>query len=145
MEKGVIRFLNSDGEGSNQISYLKINIYLPWQGKPSETQWNIAFPDKPVFISEFGGEALFGSNEGPTDEAAYWTEEYQANIYKDQIEMFNTIPNLCGLCPWLLFDYRSLGRMNQMYQHGYNRKGLISENRDKKKSWYIMNEYYKTK
>nr|WP_319571272.1 glycoside hydrolase family 2 TIM barrel-domain containing protein [uncultured Draconibacterium sp.] len=121
-----------------------IGWYIPWQGKPSETQWNIAFPDKPVFISEFGGEALYGS-DGPTDEAAYWTEEYQANIYKDQIEMFSTIPNLCGLCPWLLFDYRSLGRMNQMYQNGYNRKGLISENGDKKKSWYIMNEYYKTK
>lgn len=122
-----------------------IGWYIPWQGKPSETKWNIAFPNKPVFISEFGGEALFGNNEGPTDEAAYWTEEYQENIYKDQIEMFNTIPNLCGLCPWLLFDYRSLGRMNQLYQNGYNRKGLLSENGEKKKAWYIMNEYYKTK
>lgn len=122
-----------------------IGWYIPWQGKPSETKWNIAFPNKPVFISEFGGEALFGSNEGPTDEAAYWTEEYQENIYKDQIEMFNTIPDLCGLCPWLLFDYRSLGRMNQLYQNGYNRKGLLSEKGEKKKAWYIMNEYYKTK
>ena len=121
-----------------------IGWYIPWQGKPSETKWNIAFPDKPVFISEFGGEALYGS-KGPTDEAAYWTEEYQANIYKDQIEMFNTVPNLCGLCPWLLFDYRSLGRMNQVYQNGHNRKGLISEKGQKKKAWYIMNEYYKTK
>ena len=122
-----------------------IGWYVPWQGKPSETKWNTAFPDKPVFISEFGGEALFGSNEGPTDEAAYWTEEYQANIYKDQIEMFNTIPNLCGLCPWLLFDYRSLGRMNQVYQNGYNRKGLLSEKGGKKKAWYIMNEYFNEK
>ncbi len=121
-----------------------IGWYIPWQGKPSETKWNIEFPDKPVFISEFGGEALYGS-KGPTDEAAYWTEEYQANIYKDQIEMFKTIPNLCGVCPWLLFDYRSLGRMNQLYQNGYNRKGLISEKGQKKKAWYIMNEYYKTK
>jgi beta-glucuronidase len=121
-----------------------IGWYIPWQGKPSETKWNIVFPNKPVFISEFGGEALYGS-KGPIDEAAYWTEEYQANIYKDQIEMFNTIPNLCGVCPWLLFDYRSLGRMNQVYQNGYNRKGLISEKGQKKKAWYIMNEYYKTK
>ena len=122
-----------------------IGWYIPWQGKPSETKWNVAFPDKPVFISEFGGEAKYGSNDGPTDEAAYWTEEYQANIYKDQIEMFNTVPNLCGICPWLLFDYRSLGRMNQVYQNGYNRKGLISEKGQKKKAWYIMNEYFKGK
>jgi beta-glucuronidase len=122
-----------------------IGWYLPWQGKPSETKWKLVCPDKPVFISEFGGEAKYGSNDGPTDEAASWSEEYQEKIYTDQVEMFNTIPNLCGVCPWLLFDYRSLGRMNQIYQKGYNRKGLLSENGEKKKAWYIMNEYYKGK
>ncbi len=122
-----------------------IGWYIPWQGKPSETKWQIVCPDKPVFISEFGGEALYGNHSGPTDEAAYWTEAYQEKIFIDQTEMFNTIPNLCGVCPWLLFDYRSLGRMNQVYQKGYNRKGLISENGEKKKAWYLMNEYYKRK
>lgn len=122
-----------------------IGWYIPWQGKPSETKWNITFPDKPVFISEFGGEALYGNNHVPADEAAYWSEAYQEKIYKDQVEMFGTIPNLSGVCPWLLFDYRSLGRMNQVYQNGYNRKGLFSENGEKKKAWNVMHEYFKTK
>ena len=122
-----------------------IGWYDPWQGKPSETKWQIAFPDKPVFISEFGGEAKFGNNSAPSDEAAYWTEAYQEKIYTDQTAMFATIPNLCGVCPWILFDYRSLGRMNQVYQNGYNRKGLLSENGEKKKAWYILHEYYKKK
>lgn len=122
-----------------------VGWYKPWQGKPSETKWEVVCPDKPVFISEFGGEAKYGNNEGPVDEAAYWTEEYQRQIYVNQIEMFSSTPNLCGVCPWLLFDYRSLKRMNQAYQNGYNRKGLISENGEKKKAWYIMNEYYKRK
>ncbi len=116
--------------------------YVPWQGNPSNTKWKLAYPDKPIFISEFGGEALYGSNYGPTDEAAYWTEEYQEKIYIDQVEMFNTIPNLSGVCPWLLFDYRSSGRMHPVYQKGYNRKGLLSEKGDKKKAWYIMKKYY---
>ena len=122
-----------------------IGWYVPWQGKPSDTKWKLVYPDKPVFISEFGGEALFGSKYGPTDEAAYWTEEYQENIFRDQIKMFNTVPNLSGVCPWLLFDYRSLGRMHPVYQSGYNRKGLLSEKGEKKKAWYIMNEYYMRK
>ncbi len=122
-----------------------IGWYIPWQGKPSDTKWEIDFPNKPVFISEFGGEALYGNNDLPSDEAFNWTEGYQEQIYKDQIKMFNTIPNLVGVCPWILFDYKSLSRMNQLYQNGYNRKGLISENGEKKKAWYIMNEYYKTK
>lgn len=120
-----------------------IGWYVPWQGKPSETKWKVDFPNKPVFISEFGGEALYGNKNVPKDEAASWSEEYQEQIYKDQIEMFNTIPNLSGVCPWILYDYRSLGRMHPVYQKGYNRKGLISENGKKKKAWYVMYEYYK--
>jgi beta-glucuronidase len=119
-----------------------IGWYVPWQGKPQDTKWKLVV-NKPVIISEFGGEALYGSHYGPTDEAAYWTEEYQEQIYKDQIAMFKTVPNLAGVCPWILVDYRSLGRMHPIYQNGWNRKGLISDRGDKKKSWYILHDYYK--
>lgn len=121
-----------------------IGWYLPWQGKPSDAEWSIAYPDKPVFISEFGGEALYGS-KGPADEAAFWTEAYQAKIYKDQLEMFKTIPNLSGICPWLLFDYKSTNRLHPFYQKGYNRKGLLSEKGNKKKAWFVMKAYYDKK
>ena len=121
-----------------------IGWYDPWQGEPFRVKWEFAYPDKPFFISEFGGEATYGS-KGPVDEAAYWTEEYQEQIYAKQVELFKTIPNLGGVCPWILFDYKSLGRMHPVYQKGYNRKGLLSEKGEKKKAWYIMNEYYKNK
>ncbi|MEP7093061.1 MAG: glycoside hydrolase family 2 TIM barrel-domain containing protein [Flavobacterium sp.] len=120
-----------------------IGWYLPWQGKPEDTKWKL-LANKPVIISEFGGEALYGSNYGPTDEAAYWTEEYQEQIYKDQIAMFKSMPNLAGVCPWILVDYRSLGRMHPVYQKGWNRKGLLSDRGDKKKAWYILHDYYLT-
>jgi len=129
----------------NYVDIIALNEYLgwyvPWQGKPSDTKWKFV-NDKPVFISEFGGEALFGSNLGPKDGAASWSEEYQEKIYQDQIKMFNEVPNLIGVCPWILVDYRSSGRMHPVYQKGYNRKGLISEKGEKKKAWYIMKEYY---
>lgn len=119
-----------------------VGWYIPLQGKPSDTKWNITFPGKPVFISEFGGEALYGNNDGPDDEANFWTEAYLEQIYINQLEMFGTVPNLAGVCPWLLFDYRSLVRMNQVYQKGFNRKGLLDESGQKKKAWYVMNQYF---
>lgn len=118
--------------------------YVPWQGKPSETKWKFEVTNKPVLISEFGGEALYGSNYGPKDEAAYWSEEYQEQIYLDQTEMFKNVPNLAGVCPWLLVDYRSLGRMHPVYQNGWNRKGLLSDRGEKKKAWYTMEAYFKS-
>jgi beta-glucuronidase len=118
-----------------------VGWYVPWQGKPADTKWELNYPDKPIFISEFGAEALYGS-KGPVDEAAFRTEEYQEQIYVDQLKMFSTTPNLCGIAPWLLFDYRSLGRMHPVYQKGFNRKGLLSEKGEKKKAWYVMLEHY---
>ncbi|WP_052691850.1 glycoside hydrolase family 2 protein [Teredinibacter purpureus] len=128
------------------VDILSLNEYLgwyvPWQGKPAETKWKMIDNEKPVFISEFGGESLYGNNDGPINEAASWSEEYQNQIYKDQIEMFTTVPNLVGVAPWLLVDYRSLGRMHPTYQKGYNRKGLLSEKGEKKKAWYTMQKYF---
>ena len=116
--------------------------YVPWQGKPEETKWKLVIKDKPIIISEFGGESLYGSKFGPIDEAAFWTEEYQEKIYEDQIKMFSNVPNLVGVFPWLLVDYRSLGRMHPVYQNGWNRKGLLSDKGDKKKAWYIMKKFF---
>jgi beta-glucuronidase len=125
---------------------LSINEYLgwyePWQGNPSETQWQFAC-QKPLIISEFGGEAKYGHTEGPRDEANSWNEYYQERIYKDQIEMFRHTPQLAGVCAWLLVDYRSPVRMQRLYQNGYNRKGLLSEYGEKKKAWYVLQQFYK--
>jgi len=132
----------------SSFDLMSINEYLgwysPWQGRPGDVQWKLICSDKPVVISEFGGEALYGSNSGPKDEADSWSEEYQEQIYKDQIEMFRTVPNLSGVCPWLLADYRSPGRLHPVYQKGWNRKGLLSDRGDKKKAWYILKTYYES-
>jgi beta-glucuronidase len=118
--------------------------YVPWQGKPNETKWQMVY-QKPVIISEFGGEAKFGNHNGPPDEASSWSEDYQEQIYKDQLALFNNIPNLAGVCAWILIDYRSPTRLHPVYQQGYNRKGLLSELGEKKKAWYVLNKYYKSK
>jgi beta-glucuronidase len=121
-----------------------IGWYVPWQGPPDETRWTLVDDSKPVVISEFGGEALYGSAYGPTDEAAWWTEEYLEQIYKDQVEMFATVPNLRGVVPWLLVDYRSTGRLHPVFQRGWNRKGLLSERGEKKRAWQVMKEFFES-
>ena len=118
--------------------------YVPWQGKPADTNWDLVY-QKPIIISEFGAEAKFGTNIGPKDEAASWSEEYQEQVYKDQVTLFGVTPNLAGVCAWILVDYRSPTRLHPVYQQGYNRKGLLSERGQKKKAWYVLNQYYKSK
>lgn len=114
--------------------------YHPWPLAPEKAVWKVA-EGQPLIISEFGAEALYGKT-GDADLAGSWSEDYQAKVYRDNIEMFKHIPNLSGVSPWVLFDFRSPFRFHPLYQDGWNRKGLISDQGFRKKAWYIMKDYF---
>lgn len=118
--------------------------YRPWPAVPGEVEWRSDF-NKPLIMSEFGGEALYGNTKEPKDAASSWSEEYQEQLYKDQLKMLNKINFLAGTCPWILADFRSPVRMLPVFQNGWNRKGLISDKGLKKKAWYVMKGFYEGK
>ena len=117
--------------------------YAPWPLDPAKCVWQVAV-NKPLIISEFGGEALYGQH-GDETVASSWSEEYQAKLYHDNLLMFENIPNLVGVSPWVLFDFRSPFRFHPTNQDGWNRKGLVSDQGQRKKAWYIMHHYYDKK
>ena len=141
------RHFEMDDPFTANLDVVAVNKYMgwyhPWPLSPEEAVWDVV-PDKPLIISEFGGEALYGQH-GDEEVASSWSEEYQAKLYKDNIEMFNHIPNLCGVSPWILFDFRSPFRFHPTNQSGWNRKGLLSDQGLRKKAWYIMHDYYQKK
>jgi len=97
---------------------------------------------KPVIVSEFGADALqelHGSRE------ARWTEEFQEHLYAETVSMLEKIPQLRGVTPCILTDFRSPRRLLPGIQDGWNRKGLVSQTGDKKKAFYVLRDYYKMK
>ncbi|TRW22953.1 beta-glucuronidase [Flavobacterium zepuense] len=122
-----------------------LNEYLGWyRGTPADcrtAKWSVAY-DKPFFISETGAEGNFGFH---ADKTARFSEEYQEWFYQEQIKMFeNQFPDsYSGISPWILADFRSPKRNNPTYQEGWNTKGLISKDGQKKKAFYAMQAYYK--
>lgn len=129
---------------SKSLDVLAVNKYMgwyaPWPAEPGNVIWKSNF-NKPIIVSEFGSEALYG-NHGPKDTAGLWTEEHQEQLYKDNILMFQNMPLLRGICPWILADFRSPARMQAQFQEGWNRKGLLSDKGFKKKAWYVIYDYY---
>jgi beta-glucuronidase len=127
------------------VDIIAFNQYIGWYDglpekcKTAEFEFRL---NKPVLISEFGGDALQG-NHGPKD--ARWTEEFQEDLYIESLKMLNKIPQLRGVTPWILADFRSPRRLLPDIQDGWNRKGLVSQTGDKKKAFYVLQEYYKTK
>ncbi|TDO20178.1 glycoside hydrolase family 2 protein [Pedobacter duraquae] len=127
-----------------KIDLVSFNEYAGWYwgGTPKEItayQFNIKY-NKPVVITEFGGDALGGFH---ADEDTRWSEEYQEALYKNQIILLSKIDALRGMTPWILTDFRSPRRQHPIYQNFWNRKGLISETGKKKKAYYVLQDYYK--
>ncbi|PWG80939.1 glycoside hydrolase family 2 protein [Pararcticibacter amylolyticus] len=127
-----------------ELDVVAVNKYMGWYHQwplaPDKAKWDVA-RGKPLIISEFGGEALYGKT-GDADVVSSWSEDYQATLYRDNLEMFKHIPNLRGTAPWILFDFRSPFRLHPTNQDGWNRKGLVSDQGQRKKAWYLMKEYY---
>jgi len=143
-EYGEFRIVDDFINDLDVVSFNKyMGWYAPWPVAPSECRWNVA-PEKPVIISEFGCEAQYGQH-GDAEWASSWSEEFQADQYRKNIEMFDKIPNLAGVSPWILFDFRSPFRFHPVNQEGWNRKGLVSDKGMRKQAWYIMHDYYNEK
>jgi beta-glucuronidase len=127
------------------VDVISFNQYLGWYAGPPENLCTAVFDiefNKPVIISEFGAGALQG-HHGTRDDL--WTEEFQEYLYEETVEMLEKIPQLRGMTPWILADFRSPRRTLSDIQDGWNRKGLISETGDKKKAFYILRDYYRKK
>lgn len=128
-----------------KLDIISLNEYLGWYGGDPNECRNKSFKmglEKPVIVSEFGGGAIQGFHG---DSLTRWSEEFQEYLYKESISMFDKIDGLAGMTPWILVDFMSPLRQLHGVQDGWNRKGLISEKGQKKKAFYVLKDFYKTK
>jgi beta-glucuronidase len=130
---------------ANVVDILSFNQYIGWyEGLPErskEITWKIDI-NKPVIISEFGAGAKKGLHGEKTTR---WTEEFQEYLYEETLKMIDQIDQLQGISPWILVDFRSPRRPLPEIQDGWNRKGLISDDGQKKKAFFVLQNYYNNK
>ena len=128
---------------AHDLDLIGINEYYGWYNPDFSglTQllknWQ---PGKPVIVSETGADALAGYH-GPATEM--FTEEYMARVYQRQIAITREIDYIAGFSPWILYDFRAPRRQNR-FQQGYNRKGLIADDkRTRKLAFRVLQAYYR--
>jgi len=128
-----------------KVDVVGVNQYCGWYAYAVEDfgKWrekDVKYP-KPVIVTEFGGGAAPGHHG---DASERWTEEYQADIYRRQLEMLDTLPRVKGMLPWGLFDFLTPRRANR-WQRGYNRKGIVSNAGRKKLAFKVLSDFYAEK
>ena len=126
------------------VDVVSFNQYIGWYRDVNDAPkmtWEIPY-NKPVIISEFGGGAKAGYHG---EQNQRWTEEFQENLYRQNCAMLDKIEGLAGTTPWILKDFRSPRRVLTGIQDYYNRKGLFSDDGQKKKAFYVLKEWYEGK
>lgn len=127
---------------SEVVDLISFNQYVGWYDgsweKCDRVNWTFDVK-KPVFISEFGGGALYGHHGKDTD---MFTEEYLEKLYERSIEMLKRIDGLAGTTPWILKDFRSPRRHLPGIQNDFNRKGLVSDQGQRKKAFFVLKKWY---
>jgi beta-glucuronidase len=127
------------------LDVLGVNEYMGWYESKIEdtdhTQWKFAY-EKPVIVSEFGADAQYNLHG---DDQTRFTEEYQVNVFNHQLAMWQRVPELAGMSPWVLMDFRSPRRPLPGIQNYFNRKGLISDQGQRKQAFYVLQKFYKEK
>ena len=126
------------------VDVVSFNQYIGWYRDVNDAPkmtWEIPY-EKPLIISEFGGGARYGLHG---EKNQRWTEEFQENLYQENTAMLDKIDGLAGTTPWILKDFRSPRRVLTGIQDFYNRKGLFSDNGEKKKAFFVLKDWYSKK
>ena len=130
---------------SRYVDIISFNNYLGWYGGTLDDlntrKWEIPY-DKPFFVSEFGAGALQGRHGDKTE---IWTEEFQAELYRRTLAMYDKVDGFSGTSPWILVDFHSPRRQLYDIQNFFNRKGLVSGNGVKKQAFFVLQDFYKQK
>ncbi|MES3020446.1 MAG: glycoside hydrolase family 2 TIM barrel-domain containing protein [Pseudomonadota bacterium] len=130
----------------DKLDVLAVNTYAGWYGDDplsalAGLKWQLP-GDRPLILSEFGADALAGYRN---DGMKKFTEEYQAQYYRETLAMAEKMPTLAGLSPWILKDFQSPRREHPVFQNGWNRKGIMSETGVRKEAFGVLSDYYRQK
>ena len=139
---GASNYVNRLNDNMNEyVDVVSFNQYIGWYRDVNDAPkmtWEIPY-NKPVIISEFGGGARYGYHGAKNQR---WTEEFQENLYRENLAMLDKIDGLSGTTPWILKDFRSPRRVLPGVQDYYNRKGLLSDKGERKLAFYVLKQWY---
>lgn len=131
---------------SEYVDIISFNQYIGWYDGTYEkcdgAQWDIPY-EKPIIVSEFGGEARVGLHGEKTQR---WTEEYQAELYRRTLKMIDErMPKVSGITPWIMVDFRSSKRLLPGVQNDFNLKGVYGTQGERKESFFVLRDWFASK
>lgn len=129
---------------------VSFNQYSRWyedcdiaERKDAEIQWirEAGGEGKPIIVSEFGAAAVYGYRDRT---CCKWSEEYQAQLLRDSLEVYMQDPDISGVFIWQYSDCRVCEEDNWFATRArsHNNKGVVDEYRRPKMAYDVVKELF---
>lgn len=131
---------------------VSFNMYSGWykdvpidETNSTEIEWirKSGGDGKPIIVSEFGAAAIYGYRDRAH---CKWSEERQADIIRDNLEVYMNDENICGVFVWQFADCRvTEEEWFATRARCHNNKGVVDEYRRPKLAFDTIKEMYSKK
>ena len=129
---------------------VSFNMYSGWyqdvevkERHEQEMDWiaSAGGAGKPVIVSEFGAAAMYGYRDRGR---CKWSEERQADIIRENLEVYQKDSRLSGVFLWQFADCRvsEEGGWFSTRARSHNNKGVVDEYRRPKLAYDTVREFY---
>lgn len=129
---------------------VSFNMYSGWyedvpvkERHEKEMEWigQAGGEGKPVIVSEFGAAAIYGCRDRGR---CKWSEERQADIIRENLEVYRQDERLTGVFIWQFADCRVTeeGGWFATRARCHNNKGVLDEYRRPKEAYDVVKEMY---
>lgn len=131
---------------------VSFNMYSGWYQDVSvkerhekEMEWinSAGGQGKPVIVSEFGAAAIYGYRDRGRSK---WSEERQADIIRENIEVYESDNRLTGIFIWQFADCRVTeeGGWFATRARSHNNKGIVDEYRRPKMAYDVVKSMFES-
>jgi len=128
---------------------VSFNMYSGWyqdisvkEKHDQEMKWidSVSGDCKPVIVSEFGAGAIYGYRDRGH---CKWSEERQADIIKENLEVYAEDDRLMGTFIWQFADCKvTEEEWFATRPRSHNNKGLVDEYRRPKEAFDVVKDYF---
>lgn len=127
---------------------VSFNMYSGWyedisvrEKHEKEMAWidSVAGREKPVIVSEFGAAAMYGFRDRGH---CKWSEERQADIIQENLEVYKEDDRLSGTFIWQFADCKVTEEWFSTRARCHNNKGVVDEYRRPKEAYDLIKKYY---
>jgi beta-glucuronidase len=138
------------------VDFIAVNEYYGWYyGKlgdlgPVLDKLHQQWPVKPIIVAEFGSEEIPGWRNPDTGDSGTWdySEDYHIKLLASHLEQIlapSRREYVRGALVWVYNDFpnpSSFGRLHPVMASYTNSKGLVTEDRQRKRSWAEVRRFF---